>query len=198
MSGELTYYIDTYINGSFFSRSEPFYEKTECLNQYHLLSGDSKDPVSNNRYSYNIQVSMDLEDYHKLQLKSNRIRIRFLDYEKPEPEEVDSTQQSVEVNDVDEYTEDMKSETSQVKSKPKPLKAYRYFNGYIFLKTERNLKLLRDTNLMHYLSPVHHIGKNGGLFIADNIIKLHQLPLPKNTVISRLPQKYINKIDSNL
>ena len=61
MSGELTYYIDTYINGSFFSRSEPFYEKTECLNQYHLLSGDSKDPVSNNRYSYNIQVSMDLK-----------------------------------------------------------------------------------------------------------------------------------------
>jgi len=193
MTGELTYYIDTYINGSFFSRSEPFFEKTQCLNAYHLLSNDS-DGVSNNEYSYNIQVSMDLEDYHKLELKSHRIKIKFLDsddsisHESAENESAENEQ---------ETKRDFVDSVDSATIKSKQLKAYRYYNGYIFLKNKRNLKMLRKTNIIHYLSPIHNIGSNGGLFIADNIINLHQLPLPPNTVVLNLPKKYINEIDIN-
>jgi len=213
MTGELTYYIDTYINGSFFSRSEPFFEKTQCLNAYHLLSGDSGG-VSNNEYSYNIQVSMDLEEYHKLELKSHRIKIKFLDsnesaqHEFADHESADhesAAHGAAEHETAEHESAEHESETKRdfvdsigsATTKPKQLKAYRYYNGYIFLKNKRNLKILRQTNLIHYLSPIHHIGSNGGLFIADSIINLHQLPLPPNTVVSNLPTKYINKIDSN-
>jgi hypothetical protein len=203
MTEVLTYYIDTYINGSFFSRSEPFFEKTQCLNAYHLLSNDSGD-VSNNEYSYNIQVSMDLEDYHKLELKSNRIKLKFLDSDESTSHE-STSHESTEQESAEHESTEHESETKRdfvdsigsATTKPKQLKAYRYYNGYIFLKNKRNLKMLRKTNIIHYLSPIHNIGSNGGLFIADNIINLHQLPLPPNTVVSNLPTKYINEIDSN-
>ena len=76
MEQHLIYFIDQYFSGSFLSRSEPFYDRDICEN---VLFGLRNELDNSSETSYSISVSMPLEEYERLELKSHRLKIKFVD-----------------------------------------------------------------------------------------------------------------------
>lgn len=76
MEPHLIYFIDQYFRDTFLSRSEPFYDKDICET---VLFGLRNELDNSSETSYSISVSMSLEEYERLELKSHRLKIKFLD-----------------------------------------------------------------------------------------------------------------------
>ena len=76
MEQHLLYYIDQYFRGTFLSRSEPVYDRDICEN---VLFGLRNALDNSSETTYSISVSMSLEEYERLELKSHRLKIKFVE-----------------------------------------------------------------------------------------------------------------------
>ena len=74
MEPNFIFYIDQYLYGRFVSRSEPFYERSECEECLEHLRYNSFSDIE-----YRVNVSMSLEDFEHLMLSSQRLHIRYID-----------------------------------------------------------------------------------------------------------------------
>ena len=172
-----TYFIDTYLDGVYFSRSEPFYDEDECVNFVEKMHRDGLLGTSGTQYTYKIQVSMDLDVLKKLELKANRVRIKYL--------EDDTNSDESNVSDA------VRSDTVRTDTNSPPIKCYRYNGGYLFFKNKNTLNYIRNSGFMDYMTPINNIGKKGSLYLADTLISLHEIVLPDNLIIKTLPDKYL-------
>jgi len=116
---------------------------------------------------------MDLDVLKKLELKANRVQIKYLE------KDTNSDVCAAEVSDA--VSNDPNSS---------PIKCYRYNGGYVFFKNKRTLSYIRNSGIMDYMTPINNIGKKGSLYLADTLINLHEIVLPENLIIKSLPEKY--------
>lgn len=182
-----TYFIDTYLDGVFFSRSEPFYDEEECVNFVQKMKYDGTLGASGTQYTYKIQVSMDLDILKKLELKANRVRIKYLEKDTNSDEmDVSDTVRSDTVRN-----NTVRNDTVRNNDNSQPIKCYRYNGGYLFFKNKNSLTYIRNSGIMDYMTPINNIGKKGSLYLADTLISLHEIVLPDNLIIKTLPDKYL-------
>ena len=138
------FYIDQFVNGEFFSRSEPFTDKDTCIEYLQFLISNIE---QNDELYYKISVSMDLNDYQHLILKSNKIRIKFLNNET----QTDIEKNSVENTDSDfllnEENLESNTENHKVDQTSQKIVAVRKRNGYNIKNSKRNRRLLKQYNL---------------------------------------------------
>ena len=166
------YYIDAYIDNDFFSRSEPFFNKEECIGIFNRLNIDP-DQYGYTKYTYKIQISMDLNEFEQLELKSHRLKIKYI------YQPISSTPD----NDTD---------VSLIQNIT--LNAYRFLNGYIFLINEKNRELLLQYDLLRHCSHLKNIKNtngNGGWFLMDFTMAFNRICIPKLFDIKQLPHSFI-------
>lgn len=157
----MLFYIDHYVDDVFFSRSEPFFDRESCVNFCNNLY-----LKSNNNFSvdYRISVSMSINDYDMLILKTNKTKVQFLD----------NPVLNIDTN------EEQSSTTPKSKTKTKPPSVWRHKTGYSMKNNRKTRSFLESELLTNYFSLNE---EKNEYFISDNKIELYNLDFLKKVNI---------------
>lgn len=139
------FYIDQFVNGEFFSRSEPFTDKDTCIEYLQFLTNSIQQ--TDDLY-YKISVSMDLNDYQHLILRSNKIHIKFLNNE-TQTETYFETHDKTKIQDSEaqQPIQNECNEETTIKNTIHKIVAVRKKNGYNIKNSKKNRRLLEKYNL---------------------------------------------------
>lgn len=152
-SKELLFYIDQYIDNRFFSRSEPFLNRYDCISYYNQMA------LNNNQENleYKLSVSLSLLDYDRLILKTKQKRVMFLDSGIEQPLEANkpslapssafSYPQGLSLENKSRESRDLRNEISNKSSKPVVVRST---NGYYFKNNECSRSFLEREGLNRY------------------------------------------------
>jgi hypothetical protein len=161
-SNELLFYIDQYIDGYFFSRSEPFYDREECVSYYNTIAVNN----TQSNLEHKLSVSLSVVDYDRLLLKTKQTKVMFLD----RPDEGLKT-----------TTSDFSSESSFSSITPtKAVVVWRHTNGYYLKNNKRSKAFLDSEGLTRHAK--FNESKNK-YFISDQKIEKYQLDFIKRANI---------------
>ena len=152
------YYIDTYFDTNFFSRSEPIYNKDYAIKQIQEL----QQHVSN-KFSFKLNISLEISDYNNLVKASQRVHTHFEENNK-------------------KYINNTNINTNINNNNTRNLKCYRYYEGYIFLKNKKNYRYLSSKNLLNKVDFYDNIGYKGSYYLDDKTIKNNNLKFNEENI----------------
>lgn len=168
----IIYYIDTYIDGGFFSRSEPFMTKEACLQTYNYIEPYYKKTNSSNGpiFEVKVQVSLNIKKLEAFQSyvnanQSPKINIVTDADHNPKKRIIKRNVRTTAHSTRKEY------DTSYIHT----VKCWRNSHGYVFPKNKVNTDFLKQNNFINHVSFNPNVGKIGAYYLSFNKISQDQL-----------------------
>jgi hypothetical protein len=186
----IIYYIDTYIDGGFFSRSEPFMTKDTCLQTYNYIEPYYKKTNSSHGpiFEVKVQVSLNIKKLEAFQSYANAnqtAKINIVTDADHNPKKRIIKRKSNTSSHSSRKTHDTHdlSDTSTVS-------CWRNSLGYVFPKNKSNTQFLNANNFINHVTFNPNFGKIGVYYLSFNKISQNQLKVIKTFQIE--PPSYCN------
>ena len=172
----IIYYINTYIDGGFFSRSEPFMTKEACLQTYNYIepyykkTNSSRGPI----FEVKVQVSLDikkLEAFQSYSIANQTAEINIVTDANHNPKKRIIKRKS----NTSSHSISKKANDTHDSTETNVVSCWRNSLGYVFPKNKSNTQFLNDNNFINHVTFNPNFGKIGVYYLSFNKISPHQL-----------------------